>query len=70
MISLNGVIEYSVTDIASFEYQTISPNDVLLKLARNTIVEESRQISYEEMFQNRRVLEKSWKEKYRITSQI
>ena len=63
MISINGVMEYTIEDVPSFEYQSINPRTLLLKFARNTIVEESRQISYEEIFQDRGILEASWKSK-------
>ena len=61
MISINGVIEYTIQDLKSFEYKSIVPRDLLLKFARNTIVEESRRISYEEIFRNRGIFEESWK---------
>ena len=62
MISIQAVIQYSISDVSNYEYRSKDSEQVLLREARKVIVNQARKVSHEKMFQERGLLEQSWEQ--------
>ena len=60
MLTLQAVLEFGVSDIAKFEYDTNQAEQVLVREARRIIVNQIRQLPHELVFQERGTLARAW----------
>ena len=70
MLTLQAVLEFGVSDIAKFEYDTNQTEQVLVREARRIIVNQIRQLPHERIFQERGTLSQTWEDNVKASVDI
>ena len=70
MLSVKASLQFTVQNPKAYRYQSFLPEELLIEQARSLIVNQTRQLSHEELLHNRGSLSQSWKQELQTQSNL